>query len=425
MARFFTVFFMFAFFLFAQESGEVIITELLWNPASNESNTNTQLIEIANTTGNPINLNGWTIDDEDSDGPNTLPNVTLPAYGVAVICGGPAADYTNAFGPTTLVISISDNGQTMFNMSNSPSSTSEIIQLRDASNNLVDEVNYDDAAPWPGDPNGISNYLSIPKDQMNATTNNDGANWSLSSDGVDGAYLSTTNATWDAVETTSMGNIAGDQTLPVELTSFVANAGNGQVVLQWTTASEIENQGYIVLRSRQKEDGYMELDSYAHNPDLRGAGTTNETQSYTFVDRDVFNGNTYWYKIVDVDNNGIRTEHGPVSATPQASVVNPVKGGVPSAYALYDNTPNPFNPSTTITFDVPALRSGAVPAKLTVYNASGQKVATLYDGMIEAGTYNVVWNGHDDTGKVMPSGVYIYRLQSEHFTQAKRMILMK
>ncbi len=425
MTRFVTLLFLIVSFGMAQESGEVIMTELLWNPASSEGTTATQIIEIANTTANPINLNGWTIDDEDADGPNTLPNVTLPAYAIAVICGGPAADYNSAFGPTTLVISLSDEGQTMFNMSNTPSATSEIIQLRDAGGNLVDEVNYDDASPWPGDPNGVSNYLNLPKDQMTATTNNDGANWALSADGVDGGYLSTTNTTWDAVETTSFGNIAGDQALPVELVSFVANAGDGQVTLRWSTASELENQGFEILRSEGEAEDFRLIDSYTTNSGLRGAGTSNMAHEYSFVDKDVFNGVTYSYKLVDVDNNGVRTEHGPVSATPMADIADPGSGIIPAAFALYQNSPNPFNPSTTITFDVPASTSGPVKATLAVYNLLGQKVITLFNGEIEAGSYSAQWNGRNSNGLEMPSGIYIYRLSTVSFIESRRMVLMK
>ncbi|RMH62470.1 MAG: T9SS C-terminal target domain-containing protein, partial [Calditrichaeota bacterium] len=235
--------------------------------------------------------------------------------------------------------------------------------------------------------------------------------------------------TWGGPFTETKGALnsdgVNDQTLPVELTSFVARAGNNQVKLEWTTASEIENQGFVVLRSTQKEEGYRQLDSYISKPELRGAGTSNETHTYTFIDRDVFNGNTYWYKIVDVDNNGIRTEHGPVSATPQVSGELPIDPVLPSRFALYANRPNPFNPSTTIAFDVPALRKGAIHAQLTVHNLLGQKVATLYEGVIEAGSYKVQWNGRNDAGEEMPSGMYIYRLHSENFSQSRRMVLMK
>ena len=410
---------------FAQESGQVIMTELLWNPASSESNTQTQVIEIANTTGSAINLNGWTIDDEDTDGPNTLPNVTLPAFGIAIICGGSEADYISSFGVGPLVISLLDNGQTMFNMSNSPSSTSEIIQLRDAGSVLVDEVNYDDASPWPGDPDGVSNYLSIPKNQMNATSNNDGANWSKSAVGVDGAYQSTISTTWNAVETTSFGNILGDQTLPVELTSFTATAGDGLVTLRWKTASELENQGFAVLRANSEDGVFEELDSYMSNDALRGAGTSSQSHSYQFIDRQVFNGLSYWYKLVDIDNNGVRKEHGTIKATPESVVLEPVAGNIPQTFALHQNVPNPFNPSTKITFDIPALQKSASNVTVTVSNIVGQKIATLFSGTIAAGSYTVEWNGLNQAGSAVPSGIYIYSISSEGFSASRRMVLVK
>jgi len=205
----------------------VVITELMYNPDSSESNTETQYIEIANVTNAPININGWTIDDEDADGPNTLPDVTIPARGIAVIIGSNAADFNTAWAASieagTTVISLDDLGQTMFNMANSPSGTSEIIQLRDDMAALVDEVNYDDSGDWPSDPGGPSIYLNITEALLQTsgnTLNDDGTMWAQASDGVDGAIDSTPTGVWDAVDTGSPGNFEGGGFVPVELQSF-------------------------------------------------------------------------------------------------------------------------------------------------------------------------------------------------------------
>ncbi len=216
-----------------------------------------------------------------------------------------------------------------------------------------------------------------------------------------------------------------DQSLPVELTSFVASAGDGRVTLRWSTASELQNQGFEILRSETADGDYQVLDSYTRNPDLRGAGTSNKSHDYLFIDKYVFNGVTYFYKLVDVDNNGVRTEHGPVSATPHAGITDPGSGAVPDGFALYQNSPNPFNPSTKISFDVPALTSGTAEATLAIYNLLGQKIATLYSGEIEAGYYSVEWNGRNSAGLEMPSGIYIYRLSTTNFVESRRMVLMK
>ncbi len=216
-----------------------------------------------------------------------------------------------------------------------------------------------------------------------------------------------------------------DQSLPVELTFFSATAGDSRVTLRWKTASELQNQGFEVLRSENPKGDFQLLDSYTRNSTLRGAGTSNQSHDYIYIDKYVNNGTTYYYKLVDVDNNGVRTEHGPISATPDAAITDPGSGVVPAAFALYQNSPNPFNPSTRISFDVPASASGRVKATLAVYNLLGQKIADLFNGEIEAGRYNTVWNGRNSAGLEMPSGIYIYRLSTENFVESRRMVLMK
>ena len=87
-----------------------------------------------------------------------------------------------------------------------------------------------------------------------------------------------------------------------------------------------------------------------------------------------------------------------------------------SEFALHPNYPNPFNPSTEISFDMPY----GAPATLKVYDILGREVATLADGILEAGTHRVTFDG---TG--LASGVYIYRLESNNFVQSRKMVLMK
>ncbi len=414
----------------AQETGQVIITEIMYDPASSETTEDTQYIEIANTTPNPINLKGWTIDDEDSDGPNTLPDVTLPPYGIAIICGGTQADFEGAWGSGYLIISLKDNGQTMFNLSNSPSSTSEFISLRDSNGVLVDEVNYDDAAPWPNNNDQSSIYLAIPKDQMTATSNNDGANWALSVSGVDGARTASAFGVWDSgADVGSPGNILGDDALPVTLTSFQATAGDGMVLLQWVTESEVNNLGFEILRSTSPEGPFSRISSFESNPDLKGQYTTNQRTTYRFLDQLVVNGVTYYYQLVDVSANGRRTSHGPVHATPSAHAVLLVPEGqsLPQNFVLHPNYPNPFNPTTTIAFEIAAVSDhpATVPVKMQVYNSRGALVANIFSGNLAAGQYKVTWNARSQSGNPLPGGIYFLVFKSPYYQKTLKMVLLK
>lgn len=94
---------------------------------------------------------------------------------------------------------------------------------------------------------------------------------------------------------------------------------------------------------------------------------------------------------------------------------------LPRTYALHHNYPNPFNPSTTIKFDLP--RPGHVT--LEVYNLLGQRVTTLVDGNLEAGYHQVRWDGTNHQGGVVASGVYFYKIQADGFARSRKMVLLK
>jgi len=94
---------------------------------------------------------------------------------------------------------------------------------------------------------------------------------------------------------------------------------------------------------------------------------------------------------------------------------------VPTEYSLLQNSPNPFNPSTKIQFELP--KAGF--ARLSVYNVLGQTVRTLYEEKLLAGKHTVIFDGKDDNGSEIASGIYFYRLEAGDFTQSKKMILLK
>jgi hypothetical protein len=97
----------------------------------------------------------------------------------------------------------------------------------------------------------------------------------------------------------------------------------------------------------------------------------------------------------------------------------------PSTFRLLQNYPNPFNAGTNIEFEVPDVQGKLVKALVQVFNILGEKVKTLARGEHAAGYYRVTWDGTDDQGMRVPSGVYFYRLVSTDFVSAKRMVLIK
>jgi hypothetical protein len=94
---------------------------------------------------------------------------------------------------------------------------------------------------------------------------------------------------------------------------------------------------------------------------------------------------------------------------------------IPSITKLYSNYPNPFNPTTTISFSLPKEED----IELTIYNIKGQKVKTLYSGISEEGKHSVIWNGIDSNGKTVSSGIYFYKLKTESKELTRKMLLLK
>ena len=94
---------------------------------------------------------------------------------------------------------------------------------------------------------------------------------------------------------------------------------------------------------------------------------------------------------------------------------------LPTTPVLHANMPNPFNPSTTIRFELPQLAD----VQLDIYDLLGQKVRTLVAGQRSAGWHEAVWDGRDASGMLVSNGVYFYRLQAGGLAQMRRMLLLK
>lgn len=114
----------------------------------------------------------------------------------------------------------------------------------------------------------------------------------------------------------------------------------------------------------------------------------------------------------------------------EKAVVIPVEGegpSMPNAFELSQNYPNPFNPTTTIKFTLPLPKDGgaSLPASLRIYNVLGELVRTLVDEPLSAGIHHKVWDGKDDQGNPVASGIYFYRLRAGDFQDTKKMVLLK
>jgi len=191
--------------------------------------------------------------------------------------------------------------------------------------------------------------------------------------------------------------------VPVEMTSFTADVQNTDVQLSWITATEKNNQGFEVQRS--KSGGEFEALSF-----VQGNGTTTETQYYSYTDKNLAEGE-YTYRLKQVDYNG--------SFEYSNNIIVEVE--TPKVYSLEQNYPNPFNPSTKIFFSL----AQDSKVSLKVYDILGQEVVTLINNTLGAGVHNVDFNGLN-----INSGAYFYRLEAtgvdgSSFVSVKKMLLTK
>ena len=155
--------------------------------------------------------------------------------------------------------------------------------------------------------------------------------------------------------------------VPVELTSFTASVQSAVVSLNWTTATETNNQGFEV--QRKAKDSEFEKIGY-----VPGFGTTTETKSYSFTDSKISSG-IYSYRLKQIDFDGS------YEYSPEVEI----QVTTPLVFSLEQNYPNPFNPSTTIEFTLPQKEF----VSLIIYDVLGNEVATLVNEEREPGSYEV------------------------------------
>jgi hypothetical protein len=173
--------------------------------------------------------------------------------------------------------------------------------------------------------------------------------------------------------------------VPVELVSFNAVSENQGILLNWVTATELNNKEFEIQRSLNGKD-FFTLGF------VKGNGTTTSPKSYSFLDSPG-NSGEYFYRLKQLDFDGTSSYSEIVTAD---FILN--------SFGLSQNYPNPFNPETVISFSIPD--EGYL--NLKIYNILGEQVDILSDGLVSSGSYSIKWNASSFT-----SGVYFYKLDFE------------
>ncbi len=198
-------------------------------------------------------------------------------------------------------------------------------------------------------------------------------------------------------------SVTGDMVVPVELSSFNAYSVQGQVNVEWSTSTETNNNGFEIQKS-------VDGQNFATVGFVKGHGTSTQSHSYSFVDKNVLNG-TVSYRLKQLDFNGVSVYSDVVTVNVDA----------PASYQLSQNFPNPFNPTTQISFALP-VDAGV---KITVFNSLGQEMSKIVDNTFTAGSHIVNFNASN-----LSSGLYFYTLQAKgvdgsSYLMSKKMMLMK
>ena len=196
--------------------------------------------------------------------------------------------------------------------------------------------------------------------------------------------------------------------IPVELVSFSGFVNSySDVVLSWTTSTEMNNSGFDVERLVIQTSRFGELltTNWEKIGFVGGNGTTTTPREYSFTDKNVQVGK-YIYRLNQIDFDGSYNYSKEIEVDVMA----------PNKFSLEQNYPNPFNPTTKIKYSIPS--DGYV--SLTVYNTIGQKVSELVNGEVKAGSYEINFDASD-----LSSGIYFYKIQADGYTSTKKMMLLR
>jgi hypothetical protein len=260
-----------------------------------------------------------------------------------------------------------------------------------------------------GDDDGVDGALSDLRVVTSATSGGTYADAGNSGTTGNGTTGTITSNSVSAMQYFTLGSAIGDNSLPVSLVSFEAIPDYSNITLNWTTASEFNNQGFNLYRAlKEQPDTWQKV-----NADLiPGKGNYSSETNYSYADRNIQAGETYRYKLESVSVNGFVNEEMIIEST----------APVPAEFAVFDNYPNPFNPTTNIKFRL----NEALKVRLAVYDIQGRLINTLVDQTeYKAGEYIVQWNGRDIQGNTVATGMYFFRLNAGKHERLGKMILAK
>jgi|GEM_PF-1106611 len=211
------------------------------------------------------------------------------------------------------------------------------------------------------------------------------------------------------VDGIKIGDAWGSAPLGVELAYLNALGEHGLILLKWSTASEINAGHWDIWRSAEPSSNFHWMTS------MPAAGTSNEANNYSWIDRNVRPDQTYYYRLVQTDENGDSVLYGPVSAETLPILTKSALSGALNC------KPNPFRNEVDISFET----SSPGAAKLEIFSITGQLIRSFPESKASTGINHFQWDGKGDNGKRCPEGVYFIRLSQNNCSYNGKMILIR
>jgi len=199
---------------------------------------------------------------------------------------------------------------------------------------------------------------------------------------------------------------------PIPATLTASDSIQSQIEIHWVAVTHDNLLGYNVYRADWENGEFTKLN-------------TTPLQQLQYIDTGAPESTVVWYYVTAAFGNGVWTAESFASNIDYGS--RNVSSGiedtpqVPTDFFVSQNYPNPFNPTTLITFGLP--KDGNI--RVEVYNLLGQRVRTLLQGQEKAGYKTVKWDGKDDAGKGVSSGIYFYKVEAGNFHETKKMTLLR
>ncbi len=352
-----------------------------------EGLSNNKYLEIYNGTGSSVNLSGYDIQifyNGSSSAGNTISlSGTIASEDVFVIANSLATFWSGTPDQTSPDLTFNGN---------------DVVVLRKNSNDL-DKIGV------------IGETADLYKDKTLRRKSS-----------VSAPVTVYNSAEWDdlAITYSDLGQHISDASLPVELVSFNATLVSGQVQLTWQTASELDNLGFIIARSEEDKPFY-EIASWRDDSNLKGSGNSSREKLYAFTDWDVAVDKGYKYRLWDESYEGIKTLLSEISIETSQEIEIVVRDNIPAKTQLWANYPNPFNPATKIPFNL----SKTAEVHVGIHDIQGRLVKKLFSGLLNAGSYELTWNGRNTFQQNVTSGIYIYTLATPEYNLSRRMLLLK